>query len=164
MALPSGLWSMNVIGQYLQPDGTPHQGFVIMTPVPVAVTATQDGTPFTVTLQAARLDMDEDGFVEAEMLNPNDPTITPGPATSGVWPYCVRETFQRGPVIGWYLEVPEDVGDGDMVDLAKMVRNDEDICRPADWFPHHLIDTSVHATRISPRNGPLMRHIGDNGS
>lgn len=159
MALPPGLWSMRVIGQYLRPDGTPHQGFVTLTPEPAAVTALPDGTPVTIVLQAARLDMDADGFVSATMLNPNDPTIKPGPGTDEKWRYCVRETFQRGPVIGWWLDVPDNLGDGGFLDLNMMDRSCQDIVRPADWFPHHLMDTSVQASRISPRNGPLMREV-----
>lgn len=159
MALPPGLWTMRVIGQYSRPDGTPHQGFVTMTPQPAAVTAQPGGTPITITLQAARLDMDQQGFVCADMLNPNDPTLKPGPADGNRWMYCIRETFQRGPVLGWYLNVPENLPDGGFLDLAAQNRNCEDVHRPADWFPHHLIDTSVQASRISPRNGPLMREV-----
>lgn len=159
MALPPGLWTMRVVGQYLRPDGSPHQGFITLTPQPVSVTATPGGTPVTITLQAARLDIDPEGFVCADMLNPNDPTITPGAATGNPWAYCVRETFQRGPVIGWWLEVPANLPDGGFLDLAKVPRRQEDVYRPADWFPHHLIDTPVQASRISPRSDPLMREV-----
>lgn len=162
--LPSSLWAVQLVGQYLRPDGTPHRGFITLTPDPAAVTATLDGTPVTITLQAVRLDIDEDGYVSCELLNPNDPTITPGPATGNPWGYCVRETFQRGPVLGWHLDFPADMGDGDFLDLAKIPRNNEDVYRPADWFPHHLIDTPVQASRISPRNGPLMRSFPTAGS
>lgn len=162
--LPSSLWAVQLVGQYLRPDGTPHRGFITLTPDPAAVTATLDGTPVTITLQAVRLDIDEDGYVSCELLNPNDPTITPGPATGNPWGYCVRETFQRGPVLGWHLDFPADMGDGDFLDLAKIPRNNEDVYRPADWFPHHLIDTPVQASRISPRNGPLMRSFPTDAS
>lgn len=151
---------MTVIGQYVRPDGDPHQGFITLTPDPAAVTALPDGSPLTVTLQTARLDMDCEGYVRAEMLNPHDPTITPGPSSGNPWGYCVRETFQRGPVLGWHLIVPEDVGDGGLLDLAKVERRDEEVVRGADWFPYHLIDASVQASRISPRRGPLLRPLG----
>lgn len=159
MALPPGVWSMRVVGQYLRPDGTPHQGFITLTPAPAVIQAEADGTPVTMTLQAARLDIDHDGFVCGDLLNPNDPTIRPGPSTAGAWPYCVRETFQRGPVIGWCLTVPANLPDGGFLDLTMMDRTSEEIVRPVDWFPHHLIDTPVQASRISPRNGPLMREV-----
>lgn len=159
MTLPPGLWTMRVIGQYLRPDGTPHRGYITLTPQPASVTATPGGTPMTITLQSARLDLNEEGFACADMLNPNDPTIKPGPANSAKWAYCVRETYQRGPVLGWLLDVPDTVGDGGLCDLAKMTRHHEDIYRPADWFPYHLIDTPVQAGRISPRPGPLMREV-----
>lgn len=150
---------MRVVGQYLQPDGTPHRGFVTLTPIPVSVTALPGGTPATITLQTTRLDFDAEGFISADLLNPNDPTIKPGPTTGQKWAYCVRETYQRGPVLGWVLDVPDDVGDGGVVDLAKVTRNCEDVYRPTDWFPHHLMDTPIQAGRISPRNGPLLREI-----
>lgn len=159
MALPPGLWTMRVVGQYLRPNGEPHQGFITLTPQPASVTATPGGTPITITLQTARLDMDEEGFVCCDLLNPNDPTINPGPGTGHKWMYCIRETYQRGPVLGWFLDVPEMIGDGGFCDLAMMTRHAEDVYRPADWFPHHLIDTPVQAARISPRNGPLMREV-----
>lgn len=159
MALPPGLWTMRVVGQYLRPDGTPHRGFVTLTPQPVSVTATPGGTPVTITLQAARLDIDSEGFVSADLLNPNDPTIKPGPATGAKWTYHVRETYQQGPIIEWWLNVPDTVLDGSLLDLAMTQRTGETVARPTDWFPHHLIDTPVQASRISPRNGPLLREI-----
>lgn len=159
MALPPGLWSMRVVGQYVRPDGTPHQGFVTLTPQPVSITALPGGTPITIPLQTARLDMDPQGFVCADLLNPNDPTINPGPGTGQKWLYCVRETFQRGPVLSWWLNVADALPDGGFLDLAAQTRHGEDVVRPADWFPHHLIDTPVQAGRISPRNGPLMREV-----
>ena len=159
MAIPPGLWSMRILGQYVRADGTPHQGFVIITPDPVAITATPGGTPVTIVLQAARLEMDHEGFVSATMLNPNDPTITPGEATGDPWVYKVREVLQRGPVIEWWLQVPDSLGDGSVVDLNMMVRNGQKITRPADWFPYHLEDAQVQASRISPRSGPLMREV-----
>jgi hypothetical protein len=159
VALPTGLWSLRLIGQYVRADGTPHRGFITLTPEPASVTALPGGTPITITLQAARLDIDADGFVSGTLLNPNDPTIKPGPGTDEKWRYCVRETFQRGPVIGWWLDVPDTLGDGAFLDLNMMDRNCEDIVRPVDWFPHHLIDTPVQASRISPRSGPLMREV-----
>jgi len=160
VALPPGLMRMRVVGQFVRPDGTPHQGFVTLTPQPASIQATPGGTPITMTLQAARLDIDAEGFVCADLLNPNDPTIRPGPgAGTAPWPYCVRETFQRGPVIGWWLKVPANLPDGGFLDLAMMERNCEEIIRPVDWFPHHLIDTPVQAGRISPRKSPLMREV-----
>jgi len=157
--LPEGLWRMFVVGQYLRPDGTPHRGCITVTPEPAAITATRDGTPFTIPSQTARLDLDAEGFVMVELLNPNDPSITPGRSSGNPWGYCVRETFQRGPVLGWTLVPSSGVRDGDLLDLAKMERRGENVYRPADWFPHHLIDTPVQASRISPRNGPLMRRL-----
>lgn len=151
---------MQVRGQYLQPDGTPHQGFITLTPLPTVIQATAGGVPVTMTAQTCRLDMDAEGYVQGELLNPNDPAIQPGIGTQGAtWPYCVRENFQRGPVLGWCLMVPAGLGDGDFLDLAKAERIGEEVVRPGDWFPHHLCDTSVQAGRISPRNGTLMRHI-----
>ena len=150
---------MRVVGQYLRPDGSPHQGYVTLTPDPASVTALPDGTPATITLQTVRLDIDAEGFIQADLLNPNDPTISPGPTTGNKWSYCVRETFQRGPVLGWWLSVPDSVGNGDVMDLAKTTRNCENVYRPTDWFPHHLMDTPIQAGYISPRNGPLMREI-----
>ncbi|MBD3004716.1 hypothetical protein [Streptomyces sp. 5-10] len=123
------------------------------------MTAMTGGTPFTITLQTVRLCINGEGYVEADLLNPNDPTIEPGPATARRWGYCVRETFERGPVLGWTMDVPTSVGDGEVLDMAKVVRRDEAVYRPADWFPHHLMDTPVQASRISPRVGPLMRCI-----
>jgi hypothetical protein len=159
VALPPGLWTMRVVGQYLRPNGTPHQGYVILTPKPVSVTAMPNGTPVTITLQAARLDIDSEGFICADLLNPNDPTIKPGPATTGKWAYHVQETFQRGPIIDWNLNVPDTMPDGGLLDLAMVDRDQETVVQPTDWFPHHLIDTPVQAGRISPRNGPMLREI-----
>lgn len=160
MALPPGLWKMRLIGQYIRPDGTPHRGFITLTPQPLAITAQPViGTPITITLQPARLDMDANGFVCSDLLNPNDPTINPGPGTGAKWPYYVHEYFQRGDVISWRLEVPDDIPDGGFLDLAMQTRHDEVVDRPADWFPHHLRDAQIQASRISPRNGPLMRKV-----
>lgn len=159
MALPPGLWSLRILGQYVRANGAPHQGFVILSPDPVAVTATPGGTPVTIVLQAARLEMDHDGFVSDTVLNPNDPTITPGEATGDPWVYHVREVFQRGPVIEWWLQVPANLGDGSVLDLNMMTRSGQEITRPADWFPQHLSGTGVLANRISPRNAPLMREV-----
>lgn len=159
MALPPGLWSMRVIGQYVRPDGTPHQGFVTLTPEPASITALPGGTPITIPLQSVRLDMDPQGFVCADMLNPNDPTINPGPTTGYKWNYCVRETFQAGPILGWILDVPANLPDGGFLDLAAITRKNENVFRPADWFPHHLMDTPVQAGRISPRNSPMTREV-----
>ncbi|MER6605972.1 hypothetical protein ABT282_08650 [Streptomyces sp. NPDC000927] len=150
-------WRMKTTGLYLQPDGTPQRGYVTFTPEPISITATPNGTPYTITTQTTRLCIDNNGKIEGNLLNPNDPTIKPGPATGQHWGYHVRETFERGPVIGWTLDVPIETGDGDTLDLAHVARRDEAVYRPTDWFPHHLIDTPVQASRISPRPGPLMR-------
>ena len=163
MGLPDGLWKMRVVGQYVRPDGTPHRGYVTLTPNPAAISATPSGHTLTLILQTVRLDLDAKGLVEAELLNPNDPTISPGPTTGSTWGYCVRETLQRAPVLGWTLVPPPDLGNGGLLDLAKVERRNEDVYRPVDWFPHHVIDTPVQASRISPRNGPLLRQL-DNGT
>lgn len=160
MALPPGMMSMRVMGQYLRPNGVPHQGFVTMTPEVTSVSAIPIvGTPFTIALQAARLEIDTNGFVCSDLLNPNDPHIKPGPATGQKWSYYVREHFRRGDTIGWRFEVPDNVPDGGFVDLAMQERHDEMVIRPADWFPRHIQDAQVQAGWISPRNGPLMREV-----
>lgn len=137
--------TFQLTGQYLKPDGTPHQGFITVNPVPLAVQDVVTGT--VITLQAARLDMDENGIVSAELIDPNDPGLRPGGEDGNQWPYCIRETFQGGAVIGWYL-TPENIT-GPVVDLGTVPRVNPNVYRPADWFPHHWADTPSQAGRIS---------------
>lgn len=157
--LPEGLWTVHVRGQYVRPNGQPHRGYILFCPTVLSVSAVLGGTPHVITVDPARVDMGRSGEVDLNLLNPNDPMISPGPATGDSWGYRVFETYQRGSVLEWKLDVPSDVGDGDELDLAMVPRKGEKVCRPADWFPRHLIDTPVQASRISPRNGPLMRNL-----
>ena len=133
-------------GQYLKPDGTPHSGFITITPVPVSVQDSGAGT--VVTMQSARIDLDDQGYVSAELIDPHDPGLTPGGATSNPWPYCIRENLQGSAIIGWTL-LPENITAE--VDLATVERTGLDVIRPADWFPRHYVDTAVMAGRISPQ-------------
>jgi hypothetical protein len=138
--------TFTLTGQYLKPDGTPHSGFITITPIPVSV---QDsGTGSVVTMQTARIDLDDSGYVSAELIDPNDPGLTPGGATGNPWAYCIRENLQGSAVVGWYLK-PENISDP--VNLALVERSDLELIRPADWFPHHLADARVQAGRISPQ-------------
>lgn len=175
--LPPGLLTVHLVGQYVRPDGSAHRGFVMITPeLPrgySALTASPDGVPVTVVLQTVRIDFGEDevlgsggepvqladGYVETDLLNPNDPSIVPGPGSGQPWMYRVREEFYNGPVLEWLMRVPEGVEDGGVVDLAKLVRHNDRTVRPADWYPKHLWGTEVMANRISPRRGPLMRDV-----
>jgi hypothetical protein len=134
-----------LIGNYLKPDGSPHGGFITITPEPVSVQDTAEGS--VVTLQSVRIDLDGDGGVNVELLNPNDPGLTPGGATSNPWAYCIRESLQGSAIIGWWLR-PENITD--VVDLGTVERSDLTVVRPADWFPRHWIDSAVQAGRISP--------------
>lgn len=135
-------------GQYLKPDGSPHAGFITVTPIPVSVQDVTDG--LVIALQTARLDMDDNGMVSGEFINPNDPGLRPGGYDNHAWDYCIRETFQGGSVIGWYLTAANITG-GE-VNLGSVPRVGEDVYRPADWFPRHLSDSPVQAGRISPWN------------
>jgi hypothetical protein len=132
-------------GSYLKPDGSPHRGFITITPDPVSVQDTVEGS--VITLQSARVDLDADGRVDVNLLNPNDPGLSPGGATSNPWAYCIRESLQGSAVIGWWL-LPENITP--VVELGRVERSNLTVVRPADWFPHHLMDTSVQAGRISP--------------
>ena len=79
-----------------------------------------------------------DGFVLSRVLNPNDPTIQPGGAsTREPWFYRVHETFWGGPEMIWDLKVDSNLGDGAVLDLAKERRIHEEVTVPASWFPDH---------------------------
>jgi hypothetical protein len=135
-----------LVGNYLKPDGSPHSGFITITPVPVSVQDTAEGA--VVTLQSVRVDLDGDGGVNVELLDPNDPGLTPGGATGNPWPYCIRESLQGSAILGWDL-MPQNIT-GTVVDLGTVPRENLTVVRPADWFPHHFIDSAVQAGRISP--------------
>ncbi|MFB7858883.1 hypothetical protein [Rhodococcus qingshengii] len=156
--LPIDMWSVQAVNQYLRPDGEPHRGYVLL--IPEARSVTSSRAMVTTVLEPARLDIDDDGYVAAELLHPGDPDLR-ATGVDGVWGYRVQETFQAGGVVEWRLLFPDAVGDGDFLDLSEVPRLDECVVRPASWFPRHLIDTPVQASRISPRNGPLLRRISD---
>lgn len=156
---PAGIWRLRIVGRYLRPDGSPIQGYLLLTPPAVTINSLPGGAPFRLTVQTARLDIDKNGYVAADIVNPNDPSISPGPSTGNRWAYQVLEVIQRGHQVAWWLEVPADLRDGETLDLGQVPRLGEEIVRPADWWPHHMHDTPVQAGRISPRNGPLMRKV-----
>lgn len=160
--LPVDMWSVQAVNRYVRPDGDPHRGYVLL--IPEARSVTSSRAMVTTVLEPARLDLDEDGYVAAELLHPGDPDLRVTGTGGGPWGYRVRETFQMGGVLEWRLLFPDDVGDGDFLDLAKVPRLDEREVFPASWFPKHLMDTPVQASRISPRNGPLLRRIPSSGS
>jgi hypothetical protein len=149
--ITQGLWSLRVIGRYCQPDGTPQRGHLLFTPPAAVINSAPGGAPFMLTVQSARVDIDGGGYVVADLLHPNDPSISPGPSSGDRWAYRVTEVFSRGPHVSWWLDVPPELRDGGVVDLAQVPRLGEEIVRPGDWFPHHLNDTQVQAGRISPR-------------
>lgn len=140
--------TFQLTGQYLKPDGTPHRGFITVTPVPVSVQDVIQG--ITITTQPARLDLDDEGYVGAELIDPNDLGLRPGGYDGNLWPYCIREVFQGAAVLGWFLTAENITGP--TVDLGMVPRVGEDVYRPIDWFPHHLSDSPVQAGRISPWN------------
>jgi hypothetical protein len=148
------LWVMKLRGQYLRPDGTPHQGFVTMTPEPISVTrhdrrhTVHDDLADGPSMPRPR------GSRRADLLNPNDPTIRPGPATARRWGYCVGRPSSAARCWAGRWTCRPSVGDGEVLDMAKVARRDEVVARPADWFPHHLMDTPVQASRIFAEGGP----------
>jgi hypothetical protein len=142
--------TFQLIGNYLKPDGSPHSGFITITPEPVSV---QDsGVGGVVTLQTTRIELDSEGGVYVDLLDPNDPGLTPGGASGNPWSYCIRESLQGSAVIGWWLR-PQNITP--VTDLATVERSDLTVVRPADWFPHHWIDSAAQAGRISPTIGFL---------
>lgn len=142
--------TFQLIGNYLKPDGSPHSGFITITPEPVSVQDTVEGS--VVTLQTVKVELDSDGGINVELIDPNDPALKPGGATGNPWTYCIREALQGSAILGWWLR-PEDIEP--VTELGKVERSNLDVVRPADWFPHHLLDTPAKAGRISPTIGIL---------
>lgn len=155
MSLPPGLMTCLFKGQWIRPSGAAHSGDVFITPDPASIKATVNGVSYVLTLSTSKMTITSDGSGELLLLNPNDPNIEPGPANMGgtTWRYCVEEQFHNSHWIKYWVLVPPDVGDGGVVDLAKVTRERLDIVRPIDWFPSHRWDTRFSYTGISGSQG-----------
>lgn len=146
MAFPPGMWTMTIRGLYLRPDGSPQRGHLTFTPGPASVgQQLASSGAGTLVLQSVRVPIGSGGRISVKLLNPNDPTLSPGPLTGAPWAYCVQEFFRQGPVLGWVMQVPADAADGAEIDLGHIERLEEQVVRPADWFPSHFAGRPLSA-------------------
>lgn len=157
MAFPPGTWTVNLQGLYLRPDGSPHRGYVMFTPKPVSI-GVEPASPATGArvLQSVQVPISSSGLVRCTLLNPNDPSISPGAASGWVWSYTVREVFRRGPVLEWMLLIPDDAGNGASVNLGAVQRRGEHVVRPTDWFPGHFTNHPLGPSANGHASGQIV--------
>lgn len=120
--LPEDLLSFRPVVRYVRPDGSPHRGTVYLDPAVPSVRSAEYGL---IILSTVAMPMSGTGNVESHILNPHDPTITPGGEDDDIWLYHVREVYEGGPTLMYSFEVPDDLEDGAELNLAEVERIDE---------------------------------------
>lgn len=120
--LPEELLDIEVVAGYSRPNGAPRGGTVYLTPSVISVNSSETGRLY---LGTVTMPMTGTGTVSARVLNPHDPTCTPGGADGDIWSYNVREVYEGGPTIVYTIEIPEGLEDGAQINLATIERIDE---------------------------------------
>ncbi|MGV9777990.1 right-handed parallel beta-helix repeat-containing protein [Streptosporangium sp. NPDC003464] len=98
MHLPGDLQTVVVTGQYLNPDGEPRRGSVLIEPEPATLTSAEHGL---IVLGGTEAQLDEDGRFRLELLATDAAGVTPSH-----WVYRVTERWPDAPGRTYSLALP----------------------------------------------------------